>query len=710
MEAEALRYQFDTVEVHPAAFSILRDGKPLDLEPKAVRVLLFLIENRHRAVTKEEIFNAVWGDTAVTDNALTRIIAQLRRELGDDARQSRYIQTLPTTGYRFIADLRQITTEPAPATPPSTPTPSPRFPTKRVAFAAISIIALFGAAYFFATRTRSSAVRPVQLTTSPSLDITPSFSPDGQRFVYSSDRPGRFELFLRSLSGAGPDLQVTNDGKQNIEPVWSPDGKWLAYHSVAEHGIWMIPATGGVPKRLTQFGSQPSWSPDSRQIVFRSVEPMSLAWFDVGGTAASTIWTVAADGSQQRQLTTLGAPFGTHAMPSFSPDGKRVLFIALSPLSAVYELDIASGKPSLILQVGRELPRRPGTWWTRVWDPRYGPGGKGIYFSAINPRGDYSIYFQSHPGGTPVEIYSAQVEVPTGIALSPDSRKMLLTRLASVSQLWSLTPGAEPKPFLQESVLRAYLPSFSPDGKFLSLMVETAGRNRDLWLLDTATGQASPVTTDPGPKEGGTAWGLRDGALHYVYINENQIEFRRFDVKTRAGSVFHHWTASTEFFHPSLMPNERDVLTACSRPLNVCIVPAKGGPSRQLTFETTGATYPTADREGEWIAFEVRRGADTQIGIVDRNGGHFEILTSQPGVHWPYSFSGDSRRVAYSAFEQGVWNLWTIDRLTRERKQLTTNTSFGTFVRSPTWRPNSEQLVYEHWQAKGNIHLIQLPE
>ena len=112
MLTETARYQFDTVEVQPAAFAVLRDGQTLSLEPKAVRVLLYLIEHRDRAVSKEELIEAVWEGAAVTDNALTRIVAQLRRELGDDARQARYIQTLPTLGYRFIADLRIVSSEP----------------------------------------------------------------------------------------------------------------------------------------------------------------------------------------------------------------------------------------------------------------------------------------------------------------------------------------------------------------------------------------------------------------------------------------------------------------------------------------------------------------------------------------------------------------------------------------------------------------------
>src|SRR5947207_11253119 len=96
MTAETLCYQFDNVEVQPAAFAVLRDGRALSLEPKAVRTLLYLIEHRDRAVSKEDLIGAVWEGAAVTDNALTRIVVQLRSELGDDGRQTHYIQSVPT--------------------------------------------------------------------------------------------------------------------------------------------------------------------------------------------------------------------------------------------------------------------------------------------------------------------------------------------------------------------------------------------------------------------------------------------------------------------------------------------------------------------------------------------------------------------------------------------------------------------------------------
>src|SRR5512141_1912108 len=99
------QYKFDDVTVQPGAFSVEKSGQPLALEPKSIRLLIYLIEHRSRAIGKEELLREVWRGAAVTDNALTHVVAQLRKALGDDARVARYIETVPTLGYRFIPDV-----------------------------------------------------------------------------------------------------------------------------------------------------------------------------------------------------------------------------------------------------------------------------------------------------------------------------------------------------------------------------------------------------------------------------------------------------------------------------------------------------------------------------------------------------------------------------------------------------------------------------
>src|SRR6185503_18625894 len=96
------------VQVDLGSFRVLKAGTVLALEPKAFEVLVYLIQNRERLIEKNELIDAVWKETFVTPNAMTRVIAQLRKALGDDAREARYIETVPTRGYRFIATVEEL--------------------------------------------------------------------------------------------------------------------------------------------------------------------------------------------------------------------------------------------------------------------------------------------------------------------------------------------------------------------------------------------------------------------------------------------------------------------------------------------------------------------------------------------------------------------------------------------------------------------------
>ncbi|MGH9585414.1 MAG: winged helix-turn-helix domain-containing protein [Acidobacteriaceae bacterium] len=118
MRNSAVIFLFDRFQADDLAFRLTADGAPIPLEPKALRLLLYLIQNRGRLVRKQEILDAVWADAAVTESALTRSIGLLRKTLDDDSREPRFIETVPTAGYRFIA---RVETAPEPSTAAQTP-------------------------------------------------------------------------------------------------------------------------------------------------------------------------------------------------------------------------------------------------------------------------------------------------------------------------------------------------------------------------------------------------------------------------------------------------------------------------------------------------------------------------------------------------------------------------------------------------------------
>jgi eukaryotic-like serine/threonine-protein kinase len=248
--------------------------------------------------------------------------------------------------------------------------------------AALAVAGLVGLLLWRFTNSAGNRLLPggvdtVQVTTTPGVAIGASFSPDGKRIAFSSNREGWFEIYVRPLGPGGAEKQVTMDGQQNTDPAWSPDGKWIAYHSVARHGIWILPVEGGAPRQVAPFGSSPSWSPDGCQLAFRSNEPSSLAASDWPGDGESTIWTVAADGAQLQQITTPGNPVGQHADPSWSPDGKRLIFASLSiitmgfrgpvdrrsghrhPAAGGPRADLGRGQPGVRVGWTGRLLRRP---------------------------------------------------------------------------------------------------------------------------------------------------------------------------------------------------------------------------------------------------------------------------------------------------------------------------------------------------------------
>ena len=110
-------YQFHDVRVDLGRMAALRGDSAIPLEPKAFDVLVYLIEHRDRVVTKDELLDAIWTGTFVTPNVLSRAVAQIRKALGDESQDARYIETVAKRGYRFIAPVTVVASAGEPAVP-----------------------------------------------------------------------------------------------------------------------------------------------------------------------------------------------------------------------------------------------------------------------------------------------------------------------------------------------------------------------------------------------------------------------------------------------------------------------------------------------------------------------------------------------------------------------------------------------------------------
>ncbi|MGA2046742.1 MAG: AAA family ATPase [Terracidiphilus sp.] len=99
--------QFECFGLDTANQCLLRNGASIDLAPKPFAVLRYLVENPGRLITHDELLDALWPETYVQPQVLRTYVLDLRKVLGDDAGQPRFIQTLPKRGYRFVAQVTE---------------------------------------------------------------------------------------------------------------------------------------------------------------------------------------------------------------------------------------------------------------------------------------------------------------------------------------------------------------------------------------------------------------------------------------------------------------------------------------------------------------------------------------------------------------------------------------------------------------------------
>ena len=98
-------YLFGDCELEPQRFELRRSGQVRPIEPQVFDVLVLLIRERHRVVSKQELLDTVWGHRFVGDSALTSRIKSLRQAVGDDGTTQGIVRTVRSRGYQFVAHV-----------------------------------------------------------------------------------------------------------------------------------------------------------------------------------------------------------------------------------------------------------------------------------------------------------------------------------------------------------------------------------------------------------------------------------------------------------------------------------------------------------------------------------------------------------------------------------------------------------------------------
>jgi Tol biopolymer transport system component/DNA-binding winged helix-turn-helix (wHTH) protein len=573
---------------------VSKAGEPVRLTPKAFDLLVVLATNPGRLVTKEQLMQAVWADTAVEESNLSYHVFSIRKALGDTAGNGHLIETVPKRGYRFTAVVQRVDGLKAADSiaPAVASTDVRRIYGLRRPWAAVGLACVLIGVWFLATsslRTRGNPEPPraSPLTSMAGVVRAPSLSPDGNYVVFSwtGDTGENPDLYVQHI-GSGEPLRLTTDPGNDYSPSWSPDGRSIAFLRGSVGGmseIRLIAPLGRVERMIAEIQSgrptyRPStlsWCPDSTCLLVTD---------SLGVGKPDAVFAVAIESKDKRQITNPGQVGGDRD-PVISPDGRSLVFRRDSTpfAGAFYRLALASGPV---------------------------------------------------PDGEPVRLTST---LATGRpAWTPDSREIVFS---SRGALWRLDA--------QRGGVPARLPFIGDDGHTPAISRTADGRERlvyvrssadeNIWRLDTPASGA-PASAPPVVGIASTrldAGGSLSPSGHRLTFTSNRTGEQEVWVADPDGSHAVQLTSLARLPGlPRWSPDGRLIAfhgDLHDRP-DVVVIPSDGGQPRVLTTSLPNAGWPSFSRDGRWIYFTVVQGAQGRIWKMPVAGGDPVQVTKDPGT------------------------------------------------------------------------------
>lgn len=323
-------YEFGPFRVEVPTRRLWQQEEPIGLPSRVFDLLVCFLRHQNQIVDKDALIRAGWSDAFVTDDSLTHGISVLRRALGDDPSNPRFVVTLPRRGYQFIGPVKAV----RPEMPPAAPTPpepiavantreSHRRPwwlwAAAGAVAGIATLAsIWGNEASQVTPPSGEAIRLAQIPPDGTIFMSGGIlSPDSHRMAFvARDRSSDKSLiWVRLLSSSDPRPIDGTEGAS--KPFWSPQADALGYF--VGNNLMVVSLSGGPPRKITSAIVGPNSGTWGREDLILVAD------------SGRGIYAVSVRGGELTQLTSIDPGFETvHAWPQLLPGGRRFLYTVLS--------------------------------------------------------------------------------------------------------------------------------------------------------------------------------------------------------------------------------------------------------------------------------------------------------------------------------------------------------------------------------------------
>lgn len=757
-------FRFDVFEVDLWTGDLRKDGIKLKVQDQPLKVLAMLLARPGELVTRAQLRQGLWSDDTFVDfeRGLNTAVNRLRFALNDSAETPRFVETVGSRGYRFIAPVTSCAigegsgqgtiagersgSSGRPADDEAKPSPESNVPDISRAsrhvrvvpgtwkyLIAFVIAALVVAALDYGVHRRRSAprlpnfenLRLSKLTSNGKAEDA-AISPDGSYVVYSQRDQHGVGLWLHHIA-TGSETQILPSEEVDFRGLtFSPDGNSVYFVRTRKEiggfkDLYAMPVLGGHARLLANNIDSPvSFSPDARKFVYTE---------GIGPPDGNEIRIANADGSENRLLATIAGTSGNfQAGSAWSPDGRTIVVsLMLRGNRSGYVLDTVSPLDGSV----REVFWHPGA----IGRPLWLPDSRTVLAMLDDQNGLGQLWTISLQGGKQKRITNDLANWGIRIDATRNARTLSAVQWSVAANLWSapVTNLSRLRPITNgEMPMVAAVPR--PDGKILAV-----SGNDELWILNQDGTELAPfsglhdvatpvvcgnfvVTASYSPSAAATqppgAGTLKSSKLASgrVIVQRSYQSGRADIMRVDSEGLNPIRLASGLLYSPTCSPDGKFVFyILMGAPQKIMRLPVQGGDS-EIIGEVPGQTIRGTMRvspDGEFLAFpydEDRPKTQSKLAVLATKSGQTVQTFEAPGGIYRESclrWSPDGKGLQFLLTQGDVTNIWEQLLTGGSPRQITTFTSGRIF--DFNWTTDGKQLLLSRGEITSDVVLLSNP-